>query len=66
MHNPEFILENERHKIHWYLEVQTNRLILARRLDPVIYNKAEDLPNSGFGVQADHEVKLKAKREIIT
>ena len=38
-HKPESILENETHKLLWDFEIQTDHLILARRLDLVIINK---------------------------
>ena len=42
MHNPEFVLENESHKILWDFVIQT-----ARRPDLVIDNEKKDnLPNS--------------------
>ena len=31
MHNLEYILENEMHKLLWDFEIQTDHLILARR-----------------------------------
>ena len=39
MLNPEFVLENETHKILWDFEKQTNHLISARQSDLVIVNK---------------------------
>ena len=39
MHNPEFILENEAHKLLWDFEIRTDHLISARKLDLVIVNK---------------------------
>ena len=35
MHNPEFVLENETHKLLWNFEIQTSLLISARRSDLV-------------------------------
>ena len=48
MQNPEFILENETHKIFWELEIETDRLISARQLDLVLVNKKKKLPNNGL------------------
>ena len=45
MHNPESVLENERHKLLWDFEIQTDHLISAMRPDLVI-------------VPVDHKVKL--------
>ena len=39
MHKVESILENEMHKILWDFEIETDPLILARRLDLVTNNK---------------------------
>ena len=39
MHKPEFVLENEMHKILLDFDIQTDHLISARRLDLVIMNK---------------------------
>ena len=64
IHNPESILEKERHKFLWDFEIQTDYLILARQPDQVIVNKRkqnvkkeskENLPNRGL----DHRVQWK-------
>ena len=39
MHNPKSVLENETHKLVWDFDIQTDRLIMARRPDQVIINK---------------------------
>ena len=39
MHNPEIVLENEMHNIHWDFEIQTDPLIPVRTTDLVIINK---------------------------
>ena len=36
MHNPAFVLENDRHKLLWDFEIQTDHVISARRPDLVI------------------------------
>ena len=58
MHNPEFVLENETHKIPWYFEIETDHLIPARRPNQGITNKKkENLPNS----RLSHPGKVKIK-----
>ena len=42
MHNPEFVLENEKHKLLRDFELQTDHLILARQPDLVIVNKKSE------------------------
>ena len=60
MHNPESFLENETHKLLKDFEIQTNRLILARRPELIIINKKERTCRIvDFAVQADHGVKFK-------
>ena len=39
MHKPEAVLENETHKLPWYLEIKTDHLLSARRPDLVIVKK---------------------------
>ena len=39
IHNPESILENETHEILCDFEIQTDHLILARRLNRALVNK---------------------------
>ena len=43
MHNPEFMLENEMHKILWDFEIQKDHLISVRQPDLVIVNKKREL-----------------------
>ena len=60
MHNLESVQENETHKIHWDLDIQTNHLISARRPDQVIVNKKKkNLTDSDFAIPANHRVKIK-------
>ena len=42
MHNRESFLENEPHKLLWYFETQTDRLISVRRPDLMIVNKKRE------------------------
>ena len=39
MHNPAPVLENDSHKLLWDFDIQTDRLIPARRPDLRIINK---------------------------
>ena len=39
MHNPESVLENEKHKVLWDFEMQTDYLILVGQPELVIVNK---------------------------
>ena len=61
MYNPETVLEDETHKLLWNFEIQTDHIILARRLNLVIVKteKIENLP-------VDHSLKIKEseKRQL--
>ena len=63
MHKPEFIQENDLHKILWDFENQTGHLILARRPELVIVKKKQKKRIYrivvDFAVPADYWVKLK-------
>ena len=60
MHNPEYVLENETHKILWHFEIPSDRLISVRRPDLVIINKKRKTCRIvNFAVPADHREKLK-------
>ena len=62
MHNPEFVSENEMHKILWDFDIQTDHLILARRPDLVIVKKKkkiENLSNSELCCPSRPLIKLK-------
>ena len=39
MYKPEFVLENETHKILWDFELQTDHLVSARKPNQEIINK---------------------------
>ena len=45
MHNSEYVMEDETHKLHWDFEIKTDHLISARRPDLIIINKKENLLN---------------------
>ena len=69
MHKPEFIQENETHKLLWDFEMQTDHLISARKPDlVVIIQKKENLPNSGLcppgGPQGENHRKRKEKQVL--
>ena len=52
MHHPTSVLENDTHKLLFYL-------ISARRLDLIIINKKkENMQNLDFTVPADYTIKL--------
>ena len=60
MHNPAPFLENDSHKLLWDYNIQTDHLILARRLDPIIINKRERICKIvDFAVPEDHRINLK-------
>ena len=48
MHNPEPFLETESLKLRRDFEIETDHLILASRLDPIIINKKGNLRNCGL------------------
>ena len=54
MHKPEFVEENEAHKILGVFKIQMNHLISARRPDQMIIIKIVN-----FAVLANHRVKWK-------
>ena len=63
MPNPEYVPENETHKLRWDFEIQTDHLILARRPDLIIINKKERTYRIlDFAVPADNRVKLKERK----
>ena len=66
MHNPESVLENETHKLHWNFKIQTDHQIPAGRPDLIIIiNKKERTCRIvDFAVPADHRVKLKESEKI--
>ena len=62
MYNPKSIPENDIHKHLWDYNIQTDRLISARRPDLVIINKKKKKRTCkivDFAVPVDHRVKLK-------
>ena len=64
MHKPEFILENEMHKIAWDFEIQTDHLIPARSDLGIINKKNENLPYFWFCCPSGHGVKIKESKKI--
>ena len=60
MHNPTPVLDYETHKLFWHLDIQTDHIIKARRLDLIIINKKKRTRQIvDFVVPAGHRVKLK-------
>ena len=62
LHNPAPVLENDTHKLLWDFDIQTDRLIAARRPDLIIINKKKKKKICkvvDFAVPADHRIKLK-------
>ncbi len=55
MYNPAPVLENYTHKLLWDFNIQTDHIILDRRLDLIIINKKR----VEFAVPADHRINLK-------
>ena len=58
MHKPEYVQENETHKLLWNFVLQTDHLIPARRPDLIIIDKnekkKENLTNSELHCPPDH------------
>ena len=64
MHNPEFVLLNELHKLLWDFEIQMDNLISARQPDLMIVNKTKRTGGIvDFNVLADYRVKLSANEK---
>ena len=61
-YNPESVLENETHKLHWDFEIQTVHLTLARRPELEIVNK-ENLPNCELSRPGKTQSKIKIKQK---
>ena len=55
MHNPISVLENDRHKLLWDFDIQTDHLISARQPDLMIMDKiTRTCKIVDFAVPADH------------
>ena len=55
MYNPESVLENDTHKLHWDFEIGTDPQILARQPDiMIIYKNERTCRIVDFAVLADH------------
>ena len=65
MHKPESTLNNERHKIIWNFEIQTDQPIPGRRPDQEIINerKKGTCCRVDFSIPVDHRVKIKESEE---
>ena len=62
MHHPESVVENERNKVHWDFQMQTDHLITARRPHLVIVKKCQIMD---LAVLADYRVIMKVSKEEI-
>ena len=61
-HNPAPVQENDKHKLLWDCDIQTDHLISARRADLIIINwkkKKKNCKIVDFAVLAEHRIKLK-------
>ena len=65
MHNAEFVLKNETHKLLWDFEIQTDHLISARQPDLLIVHKKRTNRIVDFAVPVDHKVKLKESEKKV-
>ena len=64
MHNPAPVLENDRHKLLWDFNIQTDHLIPARRPDLIIINKRKRICKIvDFAVPADQRINLKEREK---
>ena len=64
MQKPDFILENEMHKIPWGFEIKTDNLIPIRRPDlELIQKKSWTCRIENFAVPVDHR-KIKESEKI--
>ena len=69
MQNPAFVLENDRHKLRWDFDIQTDHLISASRPDFIIINKKKKKKKKrkkkrtckivDLAAPADHRIKPK-------
>ena len=70
MYKPEFVMENQTHKIHWDFEIQTYHLILARIPDlaiikrTIVIQEKENLPNSEFFRLAKQQSENQRKGKV--
>ena len=63
MQKPDSVLLNEKYKILWNFDIQTDNQILARKSERVIFNKnKENLPNSGLCRPGKHRVQIKESK----
>ena len=61
MPNPASVQENDTHKLQWDFDIQTDKLILARRHNLILIKKKKKrtCKFADFAVPADHSIKLK-------
>ena len=60
MHKPKSVQKNEKHKIPWDFEIQTDHIIPTKRPGLVIMNnkKKKTCQIVDFSILADHSVKI--------
>ena len=64
IHNSTPVLENDSHKLLWDFNIQTDRLIPARRPDLIIINKRKRICKIvNFAVPVDHRINLKESQK---
>ena len=71
MHNPAPILENDKHKLLWDFDIQTDYLILTKRPDLIIINNNKKKKKKkkkiwkivDFAVPADHNKTERMRKE---
>ena len=66
MHITESVVENGTHKILNDFDIQKDHLISAKRLNQLIVNKKEILPNYGLGCPCRPHSKIKIKQKEIS
>ena len=66
MHNPTSVLENDTHKLLCDFDIQTDLLILTRRLNLIIINNKKNLQNFRLCCHADLREKLKRRMNSLT
>ena len=64
MHKPESVNENEKHKILWDFEIQTDHLIPTKKLDLMIINQKNGRTCRilDFAVPADYRANIKESK----
>ena len=63
MHNPAAFLENDKHKILWDFDIQTDNLISTRRQDLIVINKNKKTHKNCFTGWPQNKTERKWKEE---